>query len=883
VVREIRHRSRSEAPGRGVDRQVAAALAVWLCLALTIAIQVGGLADPLSAEQTAEEIQQAIKAAGADWTAGVTWVSRLSTEEKRALCGDLGEEVLDALKTSLPLPRGALPGHFDWRDNGGDWTTPIRNQAGCGSCWGFAATAVLESLLNIDAGNPSLDIDISEQYVLSCCGNCGDCGGGQSNLALDFYCTTGGVIETCMPYAADDTVPCGDACGPPTHFLYDWAYVPEDVDAIKSAIYTYGPICASFDVYDDFNSYTSGIYEHVLGDYLGGHAISIVGWDDTGQYWICKNSWGTDWGETTDGNPYTPGAGDGGWFRIRWGECDIEGRRTVAATMDAWPTATVDVTVLDGAGVGVEGAGIYVNGDYCGDTALDGTLALDLIGGMYHTVVAYTLGRFLLHDTVVSPSNPILDCRDASYITVSATACDGSPLDGELCFYFNRVYYPGYTSGGSGTFYITPGVYDYQFWGAHWGSSWEYYDLAFRDIDLTGTTTLAIDCTATPLTQWTLATLADSASGPYSCFELRGRPDGFNGAAPHSLSSGDSVFYNQGTWLVVYRLLESETPPSSWYYFGSYGSLTFSGGELFPIHAGGNLVHTTTSEAALYLPGSTAEVRADLYDAFGNALSSIYRYDAPSGALSGERPATLRETFRQDGSPLEDQAGYYFYPQLTVTPPTDPPIFNSQVQLGNWCDVELGPTAEPGTYSLRSTVQTHLGELEGLSSFGVLGPTAAVFRVESTGNVLADQTVHGASFQVGSADVAEWIQISEWVEPGDVLVFDLENPGRYQRSRMACSPHVAGVVSAQPGIALGSILGPVTETRAPLALTGIVMVKVTNEGGAILPGDLLVTSSTPGYAMRWPEPGQCPCSLVGKALEPMVDAQGVILVLLTAH
>jgi hypothetical protein len=92
---------------------------------------------------------------------------------------------------------------------------------------------------------------------------------------------------------------------------------------------------------------------------------------------------------------------------------------------------------------------------------------------------------------------------------------------------------------------------------------------------------------------------------------------------------------------------------------------------------------------------------------------------------------------------------------------------------------------------------------------------------------------------------------------------------------------VAGVVSSQPGLLLGGT-EPI-DGKALLALCGIVPVKVTNEGGPIQPGDLLVTSSIPGHAMRWTGPMPCPCALVGKALEPMADESGVILVLLTAH
>jgi subtilisin family serine protease len=160
-------------------------------------------------------------------------------------------------------------------------------------------------------------------------------------------------------------------------------------------------------------------------------------------------------------------------------------------------------------------------------------------------------------------------------------------------------------------------------------------------------------------------------------------------------------------------------------------------------------------------------------------------------------------------------------------------------------------------------------------------PTAAAFRVTAEGDVLADGTVRAAVFSSGSADVAEWISVSEPVEPGDVVVLDAVQPGTYRLADGPCSDRVAGVVSTEPGVVLGR--GLEAGRRALLALVGIVPVKVTNEGGPILPGDLLVTSSTVGSAMRWAGSGPCPCALVGKALGPMTDDKGVILVLLTAH
>jgi hypothetical protein len=160
--------------------------------------------------------------------------------------------------------------------------------------------------------------------------------------------------------------------------------------------------------------------------------------------------------------------------------------------------------------------------------------------------------------------------------------------------------------------------------------------------------------------------------------------------------------------------------------------------------------------------------------------------------------------------------------------------------------------------------------------------TAATFRVEaSTGDVHADGIMYADDFRTGSADIAEWVYASEPVEPGDVVEHDPLNPGCYRRSSDALSSLIAGVVSTEPGVVLGD--GSIEGERALLALTGIVPVKVTDEGGPIEAGDLLVASSTPGHAMRWSGDHGYLCTLVGKALEPMTGSEGVILVLLTAH
>jgi cathepsin B len=79
---------------------------------------------------------------------------------------------------------------------------------------------------------------------------------------------------------------------------------------------TNGPVEVSFTVYEDFVNYKEGVYQHVHGSQLGGHAVRMLGWGEENgtPYWLVANSWNNDWG-------------DKGLFKILRGEneCGIEG------------------------------------------------------------------------------------------------------------------------------------------------------------------------------------------------------------------------------------------------------------------------------------------------------------------------------------------------------------------------------------------------------------------------------------------------------------------------------------------------------------------------------------------------------------------------------
>ena len=145
------------------------------------------------------------------------------------------------------------------------------------------------------------------------------------------------------------------------------------------------------------------------------------------------------------------------------------------------------------------------------------------------------------------------------------------------------------------------------------------------------------------------------------------------------------------------------------------------------------------------------------------------------------------------------------------------------------------------------------------------------FRVANNGQVRSD-----VGFTTPAADFAEMLPAETGLEAGDVLVIGRD--GKLVPSTRPRQTRVAGVYSTKPGFVGGQAIEGAEVNKIPLAVVGIVPVKVTTENGPIRPGDLLTSSSTPGHAMR---AGARPVigTVIGKVLRGLQTGTGVIQML----
>ncbi|KAH3767263.1 C1 family cathepsin B33 [Pelomyxa schiedti] len=313
---------------------------LWSCCVSSLVVTLAG-EDTFIDEQFVARVnaKQGKTAWGKTWTSSLSsWTATLPREKAIALLGGNDPSTFEPLPEKQFAELATAPDAFDSRTNWPQCATmlQIRDQADCGSCWAFGA---VESMSDRECIFNNINVTLSAEDMNSCSG-AGSCNGGDPALAYKYWVETGVVTETCRPYSlagcdhhienssnpcAEDlepTPPCVESCVEGSGLV--WAkdiykgassYSMRGEQQMMDEIAKNGPVEVTFMVFDDFLTYSGGIYYHVEGRYGGNHCVKVMGWgvENDVKYWIVANSWNEHWGEK-------------GFFRILKGtnECGFE-------------------------------------------------------------------------------------------------------------------------------------------------------------------------------------------------------------------------------------------------------------------------------------------------------------------------------------------------------------------------------------------------------------------------------------------------------------------------------------------------------------------------------------------------------------------------------
>ncbi|XP_038207461.1 gut-specific cysteine proteinase-like [Zerene cesonia] len=188
-----------------------------------------------------------------------------------------------------------------------------RKADNCSSSWAISAVEVASDRTCINMQDdffqiiPLYIVSFSE-FDLTCCKKCSSksfCTGGSPEEALLFYLRSGLVTSDCKEKLPDHEACVQDCDDMDQYYLADKHFgqsiyiMPEDDPEIRRDIFIYGPLLAIFKVYEDFKDYSSGIYEHTHGKFVGYHSVKVIGYgeEDGTPFWLAVNSWGNEWGD----------------------------------------------------------------------------------------------------------------------------------------------------------------------------------------------------------------------------------------------------------------------------------------------------------------------------------------------------------------------------------------------------------------------------------------------------------------------------------------------------------------------------------------------------------------------------------------------------------
>lgn len=281
---------------------------------------------PFALDDDIAGIRAKIAVNGYDFKVSSNWVVKLPRDLREGMRARrypasvvgrrLKERVLEPLDSLIDQP---LPLNFDLRNvaSGRSYIGPVRQQGSCGACYAFGACAAAEGAYNLATGSCDQNcVDFSEAFIAFCLdplynGFDGCRGSNYEYEELEALVEHGVCYEKQLPYNPASRR-CESGLDVSTVHFTSWHRLPcNDTLSIKRAIHRFGVVDVAIVTNPAFDAYASGIYEDSETDCVDlygsqcyyattDHVAALVGWDDNGGdgYWILRNSWGSEWGES---------------------------------------------------------------------------------------------------------------------------------------------------------------------------------------------------------------------------------------------------------------------------------------------------------------------------------------------------------------------------------------------------------------------------------------------------------------------------------------------------------------------------------------------------------------------------------------------------------
>lgn len=231
---------------------------------------------------------------------GINQFADMNHEEIEKMTSCVFEGPSDnSYSTFVPPPYADIPEAVDWRQKGA--VTPVKDQLrGCGSCWAFSTTGAVEGQNFLKTGKL---VSLSEQNLIDCSKKYRNhgCKGGHRRNAMKYIIENGGIdTEESYPYEAVEGT-CRFSRKDIGATLRGYQRLPRGSEqALNVAVATKGPVSVAINAKEDgFRLYEGGVYDDPKCKKTSlNHTVLIVGYGKQNgkNYWLVKNSWGSQWG-----------------------------------------------------------------------------------------------------------------------------------------------------------------------------------------------------------------------------------------------------------------------------------------------------------------------------------------------------------------------------------------------------------------------------------------------------------------------------------------------------------------------------------------------------------------------------------------------------------